>query len=123
MRISDWSSDVCSSDLLHIPSLVKARDEFNMGQFSVEIYALPGSLLSGNQHLHCSKPDKQSISNRRADWLPIPDLHPCVHADPDRLHDSSRRLLRKGFRHTGGKVGADQGPLSSATLGREASRA
>src|SRR3546814_9809847 len=32
------------------PSLVNARGEFNMGHFSVEIYALPESLLSGNQH-------------------------------------------------------------------------
>src|SRR3546814_5284106 len=34
---------------LHDPSLIKARGEFNMGHFSVEICALPGSLLSGNQ--------------------------------------------------------------------------
>src|SRR3546814_17415259 len=32
------------------PPLAKARGEFNMGHFSVEIYALPGSLLSSNQH-------------------------------------------------------------------------
>src|SRR3546814_2461815 len=38
------------SPTLQDPPLAKARGEFNMGHFSVEIYALPGSLLSSNQH-------------------------------------------------------------------------
>jgi hypothetical protein len=35
--------------------LFKARGEFNMGDFSVEIWALPGSLLNGNQHNQSTK--------------------------------------------------------------------
>src|SRR3546814_15903948 len=36
---------------LHAPPPAKARGEFNPGTFAVDIYALPGSLLSSNQHL------------------------------------------------------------------------
>src|SRR3546814_8567264 len=47
---SDGLRSITPCPTLHDPPLAKARGEFNMGHFSVEIYALPGSLLSSNQH-------------------------------------------------------------------------
>src|SRR3546814_16796357 len=47
---SDGLRSITPCPTLHDPPLAKARGEFNMGHFSVDIYALPGSLLSSNQH-------------------------------------------------------------------------
>src|SRR3546814_18595109 len=100
MRISDWSSDVCSSDLiygsyyvtipsaaqsrgsidgrdnanaglrsitpcpsLHDPLLLKARGEFNMGHFSVEIYAPTGRSEERSVGKEC-------VRTCRARWSP-----------------------------------------------------
>src|SRR3546814_13786063 len=43
MRISDWSSDVCSSDLAHrfIPKLLDARSIFTQSQFRVQLRRMP----------------------------------------------------------------------------------
>src|SRR3546814_14888560 len=44
MRISDWSSDVCSSDLLDLLDLTLVMSK---GQFDLSGAAAPTSLLSG----------------------------------------------------------------------------
>src|SRR3546814_3433674 len=43
MRISDWSSDVCSSDLAHrfIPKLLDTRSIFTQSQFRVQLRRMP----------------------------------------------------------------------------------
>src|SRR3546814_4004804 len=46
---SDGLRSITPCPTLHDPPLAKARGEFNMGHFSVEIYALPGSLLSRSE--------------------------------------------------------------------------
>src|SRR3546814_6053738 len=46
---SDGLRSITPCPTLHDPPLAKARGAFNMGYLSVEIYALPGSLLRSNQ--------------------------------------------------------------------------
>src|SRR3546814_19478551 len=47
---SDGLRSITPCPTIHDPPLAKARGEFNMGHFSVDIYALHGSLHISNHH-------------------------------------------------------------------------
>src|SRR3546814_3943466 len=54
MRISDWSSDVCSSDLFTIPDDLGARIEAQLQRATLDrlgLEARSGTLISGNEKI------------------------------------------------------------------------
>src|SRR3546814_20171425 len=102
MRISDWSSDVCSSDLTERPFTSPLNDEHRAGTFACAGCALP---------LYSSKTKFESHTGWPSFWAPLKgavatatDRHICslrteVHY---RLcGDTIGQLLKDGPKHTG----------------------
>src|SRR3546814_3434680 len=78
MRISDWSSDVCSSDLLLANHLIPSLFRLAMGDGSVEFDDTAEGLLSLVEHL---EPDERTA------------LGPVLHGITPKSEGSARLLL------------------------------
>src|SRR3546814_14096927 len=65
---SDGLRSITPCPTLHDPPLAKARGEFNMGNFSEEIYAFTGSHVSSNPHSGQFYGSVDLLLNRIARW-------------------------------------------------------
>src|SRR3546814_3710162 len=85
MRISDWSSDVCSSDLTHHGLWPDGKTR-EWPQYCLPTSLLPERVLS--QHL-CATPDLQLIQH---EWA---KHGTCTRDTPAQFFDRSRRLYAR----------------------------
>src|SRR3546814_4271624 len=77
MRISDWSSDVCSSDLL------RAEHEAHLGSLEVDRAALAPRLVEHLVELVQALDLRQLVADEGARLLPIFPGHAIAHRVPD----------------------------------------
>src|SRR3546814_6266246 len=56
MRISDWSSDVCSSDLLHLCRMMNLGDEVAFDAGEDEAAVLPEAAVDANHRIEIVEP-------------------------------------------------------------------
>src|SRR3546814_15287865 len=118
MRISDWSSDVCSSDLLSgylrfgrdLP-VVRFADKYNDVPSIVEAFAersrtprhiapppsLPSSSGTSEEASRSAKPEKKDAPARKRTGRRGPDLNaPELHLDPPAGESGTSRDQKNG---------------------------
>src|SRR3546814_7604164 len=75
MRISDWSSDVCSSDLAlgdgEIEALVAGIADGSLGEGQVGAFAMAAFLCGMNAQETVALTRAMTASGRRLDWRPF----------------------------------------------------
>src|SRR3546814_7628644 len=103
MRISDWSSDVCSSDLLREPNLLLRT----FGIFPLRSFRCPTTPKSCHDP-HCSL--NRSISPRRrfADRPAVPG----VHDTQGKAEQRGRSVTFVTFRAASGPIGRHQSAMA-----------
>src|SRR3546814_12392277 len=83
MRISDWSSDVCSSDLTDLPTLASLAEEAHAMEWRKGDVARPGAVFKGhNRHksrtwstmctVTAAEPGRTFAFDVRSAVLPVP---------------------------------------------------
>src|SRR3546814_2116955 len=75
MRISDWSSDVCSSDLLAFSGLVDQLGDHIGGCLIIDGIAIKEALRGFRQVLHIGQ---DCFVRRRLWWIVVADWRGCI---------------------------------------------
>src|SRR3546814_12586163 len=104
MRISDWSSDVCSSDLTLISALTRVKSYLDYGAFTpIQAAAVaaingPQDIVAQNRQLYKRRRDVLVESFGRAGWeIPPPraSMFAWAPLPPALAHLGSLELDRK----------------------------